>query len=161
MRHLTILPLYILTFCLYWVFFYRCQCVVKLLEALPTVGEEMRDKTSRCAFYLSLLFKLARQKSITRKCESRWLSVITVFCIYGEPRLIVKFFLHSQLGRRKAVLGSFRATCSEPLLWRLSIMAGMLVMHVCLQRQLLLANNQQIVDITITVFTGIPQSHFL
>lgn len=50
--------------------FYRCQCVVKLLEALPTVGEEVKDKTSRCAFYLSLLFKLARQKSITRKCES-------------------------------------------------------------------------------------------
>nr|XP_046269206.1 DNA-directed RNA polymerase I subunit RPA49 [Scatophagus argus] len=44
-----------------------CLCVMKLLESIPTVGEEMRDKTSRCAFYLSLLLKLARQKSITRK----------------------------------------------------------------------------------------------
>lgn len=45
----------------------RCQCVLKLLESLPVLGEEMRDKTSRCAFYLSLLFKLGRQKSISRK----------------------------------------------------------------------------------------------
>lgn len=91
MRHLTILLLYILTFVCIVFFFYRCQCVVKLLEALPTVGEEMRDKTSRCAFYLSLVFKLARQKSITRKCESRWLSVITVLCISGETNCQVFF----------------------------------------------------------------------
>uniref|UniRef100_A0A671UER9 RNA polymerase I subunit E n=1 Tax=Sparus aurata TaxID=8175 RepID=A0A671UER9_SPAAU len=43
-----------------------CLCVVKLLENMPTVGDT-RDKTSRCAFYLSLLLNLARQKSISRK----------------------------------------------------------------------------------------------
>ncbi|XP_078115838.1 DNA-directed RNA polymerase I subunit RPA49 [Sander vitreus] len=43
-----------------------CLCVVKHLENMPTVGEA-RDKAARCAFYLSMLLKLARQKSITRK----------------------------------------------------------------------------------------------
>ncbi|XP_070683983.1 DNA-directed RNA polymerase I subunit RPA49 [Pempheris klunzingeri] len=41
-------------------------CVTKLLETMPAEGEA-RDKTTRCAFYLSLLLKLARQKSISRK----------------------------------------------------------------------------------------------
>uniref|UniRef100_A0A3Q1JGN5 RNA polymerase I subunit E n=1 Tax=Anabas testudineus TaxID=64144 RepID=A0A3Q1JGN5_ANATE len=45
-----------------------CQSVVKRLENMPTVGDA-RDNTARCAYYLSLLLKLARQKSITRKCE--------------------------------------------------------------------------------------------
>ncbi|XP_049428666.1 DNA-directed RNA polymerase I subunit RPA49 [Epinephelus fuscoguttatus] len=44
-----------------------CLCVVKLLENMPTAVEEARDKTARCAFYLSMLLKLARQKNITRK----------------------------------------------------------------------------------------------
>uniref|UniRef100_A0A3Q3WC12 Uncharacterized protein n=1 Tax=Mola mola TaxID=94237 RepID=A0A3Q3WC12_MOLML len=44
-----------------------CQCVLKLLENMPTVDEELREKISRCAFYISLLLKMARQKSITRK----------------------------------------------------------------------------------------------
>ncbi|XP_051240642.1 DNA-directed RNA polymerase I subunit RPA49 [Dicentrarchus labrax] len=43
-----------------------CLCVVKILENMPTV-DETRDKISRNAFYLSLLLKMARQKSITRK----------------------------------------------------------------------------------------------
>ncbi|KAK2919008.1 hypothetical protein Q8A73_003379 [Channa argus] len=43
-----------------------CLTVVKHLENMPSVGEA-RDKIARCAFYLSLLLKLARQKSITRK----------------------------------------------------------------------------------------------
>ncbi|KAI4832218.1 hypothetical protein KUCAC02_015192 [Chaenocephalus aceratus] len=43
-----------------------CLSVVKHLENLPSVGEA-RDKISRCAFYLSLLLNLARQRSITRK----------------------------------------------------------------------------------------------
>ncbi|XP_026215946.1 DNA-directed RNA polymerase I subunit RPA49 [Anabas testudineus] len=43
-----------------------CQSVVKRLENMPTVGDA-RDNTARCAYYLSLLLKLARQKSITRK----------------------------------------------------------------------------------------------
>ncbi|XP_036950371.1 DNA-directed RNA polymerase I subunit RPA49 [Acanthopagrus latus] len=41
-------------------------CVVKLLESMPTASDT-RDKTSRGAFYLSLLLNLARQKSISRK----------------------------------------------------------------------------------------------
>ncbi|XP_038569453.1 DNA-directed RNA polymerase I subunit RPA49 isoform X2 [Micropterus salmoides] len=41
-------------------------CVVKHLENMATVGEA-RDKRARCIFYLSLLLKLARQKSVTRK----------------------------------------------------------------------------------------------
>ncbi|AWP05670.1 putative DNA-directed RNA polymerase I subunit RPA49 isoform 2 [Scophthalmus maximus] len=44
----------------------RCLCVVAHLENMPGVGEA-RDKVARCAFYLSLLLKLARQKSLTRK----------------------------------------------------------------------------------------------
>ncbi|XP_041838925.1 DNA-directed RNA polymerase I subunit RPA49 [Melanotaenia boesemani] len=44
----------------------RNQCIIKHLENLATVGEA-RDKTSRCAFYLSMLLKLARQKNVTRK----------------------------------------------------------------------------------------------
>lgn len=60
---LTLYPLFLLCF------HSRCLCVMKLLENMATIGEEMRDKMSRCAFYLSLLLKLARQKSITRKCE--------------------------------------------------------------------------------------------
>ncbi|KAM9362979.1 DNA-directed RNA polymerase I subunit RPA49 [Symphorus nematophorus] len=44
-----------------------CLCVVKLLENMQSVAEEIRDKTSRCAFYLSMLFKVARQRSIPRK----------------------------------------------------------------------------------------------
>ncbi|XP_040001857.1 DNA-directed RNA polymerase I subunit RPA49 [Xiphias gladius] len=43
-----------------------CQCVVKHLEKMPTVGE-VKERVARCAFYLSLLLKLARQRSITRK----------------------------------------------------------------------------------------------
>ncbi|XP_040891426.1 DNA-directed RNA polymerase I subunit RPA49 [Toxotes jaculatrix] len=41
-------------------------CIVKHLENMPDVGEA-RDKVARCTFYLSLLLKLARQKSVTRK----------------------------------------------------------------------------------------------
>ncbi|KAK5866063.1 hypothetical protein PBY51_020280 [Eleginops maclovinus] len=43
-----------------------CLCVVKHLENMPSLGEA-RDKISRCAFYLSMLLNLARQRSITRK----------------------------------------------------------------------------------------------
>ncbi|XP_041790051.1 DNA-directed RNA polymerase I subunit RPA49 [Chelmon rostratus] len=43
-----------------------CLCVVKLLENMPSAAEA-RDKTSRGAFYLSLLLKMTRQKGITRK----------------------------------------------------------------------------------------------
>lgn len=52
--------------------------------------------------------------------------------------------LRTQLARRKAVLESFRTTCSEPSLWRLLTMAGMSVMDVCLQSRLLLASTSQI-----------------
>ncbi|XP_019955935.2 DNA-directed RNA polymerase I subunit RPA49 [Paralichthys olivaceus] len=41
-------------------------CVVKHLKNMPT-ADEARDKVACCTFYLSLLLKLARQKSITRK----------------------------------------------------------------------------------------------
>lgn len=44
----------------------RCLSVVKHLENLPTEAES-RDKTARCSFYLSLLLKLARERSITHK----------------------------------------------------------------------------------------------
>nr|XP_057935637.1 DNA-directed RNA polymerase I subunit RPA49 [Doryrhamphus excisus]XP_057935646.1 DNA-directed RNA polymerase I subunit RPA49 [Doryrhamphus excisus] len=40
--------------------------VVKHLETLPSDGEA-RDKMACCAFYLSLLIKLSRQKSVSRK----------------------------------------------------------------------------------------------
>ncbi|CAK6972250.1 DNA-directed RNA polymerase I subunit RPA49 isoform X2 [Scomber scombrus] len=40
--------------------------VVKHLENMSSVGED-REKTAQCAFYLSLLLQLARQRSITRK----------------------------------------------------------------------------------------------
>ncbi|XP_054633916.1 DNA-directed RNA polymerase I subunit RPA49 [Dunckerocampus dactyliophorus] len=40
--------------------------VMKHLERLPSVGEA-RDKMACCAFYLSLLIKLSRQKSVSRK----------------------------------------------------------------------------------------------
>ncbi|KAG8014821.1 DNA-directed RNA polymerase I subunit RPA49, partial [Nibea albiflora] len=43
-----------------------CLCVVKLLERIPAEGEA-RDKKSRCAFYISMLLKLGRQRSINRK----------------------------------------------------------------------------------------------
>ncbi|XP_018551277.1 DNA-directed RNA polymerase I subunit RPA49 [Lates calcarifer] len=43
-----------------------CLCVVNHLEKMPAVGEA-RDKVARCTFYLSMLLKMARQKSITRK----------------------------------------------------------------------------------------------
>ncbi|XP_059194240.1 DNA-directed RNA polymerase I subunit RPA49 isoform X1 [Centropristis striata] len=43
-----------------------CLCVLKHLENMPS-ADEARDKTTRCAFYLSMLLKLARQKSISRK----------------------------------------------------------------------------------------------
>ncbi|CAJ1052159.1 DNA-directed RNA polymerase I subunit RPA49 [Xyrichtys novacula] len=44
----------------------RCQSVVRFLENLPSV-DEARDKTVRCAFYLSLLIKMGHQRSVTRK----------------------------------------------------------------------------------------------
>ncbi|XP_029003952.1 DNA-directed RNA polymerase I subunit RPA49 [Betta splendens] len=43
-----------------------CLSVVKHLENMPAAGEA-RDKITRCAFYLSLLLKLARQRNVTRK----------------------------------------------------------------------------------------------
>ncbi|XP_042340896.1 DNA-directed RNA polymerase I subunit RPA49 [Plectropomus leopardus] len=42
-------------------------CVLKLLENMPSVEGEARDKTTRCAFYLLMLLKLAQQRSITKK----------------------------------------------------------------------------------------------
>lgn len=36
---------------------------------MQTAGEEMREKMSRCAYYLSLLLKLARLKYVARKCK--------------------------------------------------------------------------------------------
>ncbi|CAF89442.1 unnamed protein product, partial [Tetraodon nigroviridis] len=44
-----------------------CLCVVKILENMQTAGEEMREKMARCAYYLSLLLKLAGQKNVSRK----------------------------------------------------------------------------------------------
>uniref|UniRef100_A0A3P9KDF2 RNA polymerase I subunit E n=1 Tax=Oryzias latipes TaxID=8090 RepID=A0A3P9KDF2_ORYLA len=41
-------------------------CLVKHLENMPSASEP-REKTARCAFYLSLLIKLAHQKIVTRK----------------------------------------------------------------------------------------------
>ncbi|XP_004065777.2 DNA-directed RNA polymerase I subunit RPA49 isoform X1 [Oryzias latipes] len=41
-------------------------CVMKHLENMPSASEP-REKTARCAFYLSLLIKLAHQKIVTRK----------------------------------------------------------------------------------------------
>lgn len=43
-----------------------CLSVLKHLENMPARGEA-RERTARCAFYLSLLLKLARQKNIPRK----------------------------------------------------------------------------------------------
>eukprot|EP00066_Takifugu_rubripes_P028428 XP_011617694.1 PREDICTED: DNA-directed RNA polymerase I subunit RPA49 [Takifugu rubripes] len=45
----------------------QCLCAVNILENMQTAGEEMRDKMSRCAYYLSLLLKLAQQKYVARK----------------------------------------------------------------------------------------------
>ncbi|KAM3623403.1 uncharacterized protein V6R79_010742 [Siganus canaliculatus] len=44
-----------------------CLSVAKILENMSTVGEEKRDKISRCAFYLSMLIKLGRQRNVFRK----------------------------------------------------------------------------------------------
>lgn len=75
--------------------------MLKLLESLPDLGEEMRDKTSRCAFYLSLLFKLGRQKSISRKCEYHQRSCGFCFYVSGEPTITVKcVYVHSWPGGR-------------------------------------------------------------
>ncbi|XP_061627272.1 DNA-directed RNA polymerase I subunit RPA49 [Phyllopteryx taeniolatus] len=41
-------------------------CVVKHLENLPG-DDEAREKMARCAFYLSMLLKLSRQKSLSHK----------------------------------------------------------------------------------------------
>ncbi|XP_013887422.1 DNA-directed RNA polymerase I subunit RPA49 [Austrofundulus limnaeus] len=41
-------------------------CVAEHLKNLPPEGEA-REKMARCAFYLSMLLKLARQRNITRK----------------------------------------------------------------------------------------------
>ncbi|XP_040043255.2 DNA-directed RNA polymerase I subunit RPA49 [Gasterosteus aculeatus] len=41
-------------------------CVAKHLENLPSLGEA-RKRASRCAFYLSMLLKLARQKNVYHK----------------------------------------------------------------------------------------------
>uniref|UniRef100_A0A8C7MQ95 RNA polymerase I subunit E n=1 Tax=Oncorhynchus kisutch TaxID=8019 RepID=A0A8C7MQ95_ONCKI len=43
-----------------------CQSVVSQLESLPREGVA-RERHARCAFYLLLLLKLARQKNMTRK----------------------------------------------------------------------------------------------
>ncbi|XP_070999277.1 DNA-directed RNA polymerase I subunit RPA49-like [Oncorhynchus clarkii lewisi] len=43
-----------------------CQSVVRQLESLPREGVA-RERHARCAFYLLLLLKLARQKNMTRK----------------------------------------------------------------------------------------------
>ncbi|XP_008276661.1 DNA-directed RNA polymerase I subunit RPA49 [Stegastes partitus] len=43
-----------------------CLSVVRHLENLPTT-DKAREKTARCAFYLSMLLKLVRQRSISRK----------------------------------------------------------------------------------------------
>lgn len=51
---------------------------MKHLENMPSASEP-REKTARCAFYLSLLIKLAHQKIVTRKCEQNFgISVIEV-----------------------------------------------------------------------------------
>ncbi|CAN9510433.1 unnamed protein product [Ophioblennius macclurei] len=42
------------------------QSVLRHLDNMPTT-EELREKTARCAFYLSMLLKLSRQRSISRK----------------------------------------------------------------------------------------------
>lgn len=52
-------------------------CVAKHLENLPSSGDA-KEKIACCAYYLSLLLKLARQRSITRKCESCSLPLITL-----------------------------------------------------------------------------------
>lgn len=44
----------------------RCLSVLHHLDNMPTASES-REKTTRCAFYLSLLLKMAKQRSITRK----------------------------------------------------------------------------------------------
>ncbi|KAM9857612.1 DNA-directed RNA polymerase I subunit RPA49 isoform 2-T2 [Aulostomus maculatus] len=44
----------------------RSLSIMKHLENLPSAGED-REKIARCAFYLSLLLKLARQRNITHK----------------------------------------------------------------------------------------------
>uniref|UniRef100_A0A8C2WAU2 RNA polymerase I subunit E n=1 Tax=Cyclopterus lumpus TaxID=8103 RepID=A0A8C2WAU2_CYCLU len=51
-------------------------CVLKHLENMATVGEA-RDRVSRCAFYLSILLKLARQKYITNNKLLRTFTVET------------------------------------------------------------------------------------
>uniref|UniRef100_A0A673C1G7 RNA polymerase I subunit E n=2 Tax=Sphaeramia orbicularis TaxID=375764 RepID=A0A673C1G7_9TELE len=43
-----------------------CLTVLSHLQNLPSVGEA-REKTARCAFYLSLLLRLARQKNMNGK----------------------------------------------------------------------------------------------
>uniref|UniRef100_A0A665WSD3 RNA polymerase I subunit E n=1 Tax=Echeneis naucrates TaxID=173247 RepID=A0A665WSD3_ECHNA len=43
-----------------------CLCVVEQLQKMPTEGEG-RDKVARCAFYLSMLLKLLKQRNLTRK----------------------------------------------------------------------------------------------
>lgn len=43
-----------------------CLTVLSHLQNLPSVGEA-REKTARCAFYLSLLLKLGRQKNLNKK----------------------------------------------------------------------------------------------
>uniref|UniRef100_A0A3Q1GBU8 RNA polymerase I subunit E n=1 Tax=Acanthochromis polyacanthus TaxID=80966 RepID=A0A3Q1GBU8_9TELE len=62
-----------------------CLSVVRHLENLPT-ADEARVKTARCAFYLSLLLKLVRQRSMTRKLSTNTVSAsmrakIAAYCL--------------------------------------------------------------------------------
>lgn len=52
-----------------------------------------------------------------------WVLCLPPLCLCNPTGLMVSCF-HTQLHRRKAVLASFRANCSEHSAWRLSTMAG-------------------------------------
>ena len=63
----------------FFLFYWRCLSVVKYLENLPTMGEA-GEKMARCAFYLSLLLQLARQKNVSRKCAWSFFLLCHINC---------------------------------------------------------------------------------
>ncbi|XP_045572307.1 DNA-directed RNA polymerase I subunit RPA49 isoform X2 [Salmo salar] len=93
-----------------------CLSVVRQLESLPREGVA-RERQARCAFYLLLLIKLARQKNITRKFGQEEGCVNVVFQSGQEEGCVNVVFQSGQeegcvnvvfqSGRRRAVLMLF------------------------------------------------------
>uniref|UniRef100_A0A8C5IC30 RNA polymerase I subunit E n=1 Tax=Gouania willdenowi TaxID=441366 RepID=A0A8C5IC30_GOUWI len=117
-----------------------CLSVVEHLENLPASGE-LREKMSRCAFYLSLLLKMVRQKIVSRKFGHE----------EGCPRIIVNKLLKDftvesfQNGRiQNVVSSSMRAKLATYCLALLLHMGHMTADLTLLHRDLRLAEAKMI-----------------